>query len=131
MRMKEIAPYLCPERITRDISKELFRDICRSLERSPPVEDREHFLGIMYGIKDEDLDLFDGDFNLLGAGLDWNTLSNPPEKEAKDLENKLTRARIASEYARAAKLRTETSKLGGEADEAMAKAKLAVSYVSR
>lgn len=130
MRMKEIMPYIDLEKI----SCEFLHDILRSIQGlyHTPVQGRETLIQLMYA--DDPLSWLDTADDQSGAELDFGfdtDAVDPTDIEAKELDNKLTRAKISTELAKAAKTRTEAELAQSQAEEAHAKAKIASEYVTR
>jgi hypothetical protein len=131
MRMKEIAPYLDPERI----SQELLHDIILTFDRSPPVEDRSHLIQTMYSADDDDMDLLSGEFNALASGwgaadFDLDDLTTDPlEKEEQKLENKLLQQKIKTERERGELIKAKKQQTVSLGLEAKAKAETARSFL--
>jgi hypothetical protein len=121
MRMKEIMPYIDLEKI----SCEFLHDILRSIQGlyHTPAQDRETLIQLMYA--DDALNWLDVGVDASGADVDFgfdDETADPLEAEAKELENKLMRAKISTELAKAAKTRTDAERVGYEADKARAEA---------
>ncbi|WP_377041659.1 hypothetical protein [Microvirga arabica] len=129
--MKEIAPYLDPERISQD----LLQAIQRTFDRSPPVEDRSHLIQTMYSTDDGDMDLLSGEFNALASGwgaadFDLDDLViDPLEKEEQKLENKLLQQKIETERERGKLIKAKRQQSVSLGLEAKAKAETARSFL--
>jgi hypothetical protein len=131
MRMKEIAPYLDPERISQD----LLQAIQRTFGRSPPVEDRSHLIQTMYSADNGEMDLLSGEFNALASGwgaadFDLDDLvTDPLEKEEQKLENKLLQQKIETERERGELLKAKRQEATSAASEAKARAEVQRSFL--
>lgn len=130
MTMKEIMPYIDLEKI----SCEFLHDILRSIQglHHSHVQDRETLIQLMYA--DDALNWLDVGVDASDAEVDFGfdtDAVDPTDIEAKELDNKLTRAKISTELAKAAKTRTEAELARSQAEEAHAKAKIATAYVAR